>query len=174
MKSSETHNQFLRIKSLLSDTSFAESKAHQLVRKVFAEEEVKLEALLIASTRKKLDSINKLFRHLDVIENRFFEQPKETDPVTGEPIPRLVDKISVENLLELYKTLAKAATDLYKDIGDDVDSLKELETVHLTKKEGWTSDLNKDQKQMLKQITDRVLLKLGSPLVTAPAKKADE
>lgn len=174
MKSSETQNQFRRIQALLSDTSFAESKAHQLVRKVFAEEEVKLEALLIASTRKKLDSINKLFRHLDVIENRFFEQPKEVDPETGDPIPRLVDKISVENLLELYKTLAKAATDLYKDIGDDVDSLKELETVHLTKKEGWTSDLSKDQKQMLKQIADRVLLKLGNPPVTEPAKKSDE
>lgn len=147
-----------RIRGILNDTSFIENKARQLVRKVFVEEELKVEALLISATKAKLNNIDNLFKKLDIIERRFFEERAFPDGTQA----RLVDYMAVEDLLDLYKTLAKTMTDQYKDIQDDVQAIQRLEVTVRAKGESLAGSLTKDQRQELKLIIDRVLMRLGT------------
>jgi len=151
-----------RIRNILNDASFVENKARQLVRKVFVEEELKVESLLISATKAKLNNIDNLFKKLDVIEQRFFEVRDFPDGTQA----RLVDYMAVEDLLELYKTLAKTMTDQYKDIHDDVQAIQQIESAVRNKEESISGTLTKDQKHELKLIVDRVLTRLGAPAGT--------
>lgn len=148
-----------RMRSILSDTSFVEAKARSLVRKVFAEEEIKIEALLIQATRAKLTNISNLFEKLDLIEKRFFE-PRT---INGES-RKLVDVMAPEDLLELYKTLAKTMTDLYRDIQDDVSAISSLETANKNKD---PLNITKEQKEALRAVVDKVLVRISLPVLSS-------